>query len=78
MVPVFSLSSGALRWPERELSAGQLIIKDSGLDLVRLEDGALDFARPRAVMAGSAEALDTAQASNGLGISGFRRYSAFN
>ena len=43
-VPRIELSGGALRWPEQEVSATNFEIGGAALDLVRLEDGRLDFA----------------------------------
>ena len=43
-VPRISLSGGELRWPEQTFSATNVEIGDAALDLVRLNDGAFDFA----------------------------------
>ncbi len=43
-LPKISLSGGALRWPERRVSATSFEIADAVLDLLRLDDGRFDFA----------------------------------
>ena len=43
-IPRISLTGGTLRWPDREVSASNFEIGDGVLGLVRLDDGAFDFA----------------------------------
>ena len=58
-VPRIALTGGEMRWPGQTVRATSFEIDDASLDLVRLQDGALDFASP-APAGSESEALSDA------------------